>query len=97
MLVLGRNLWLGTTPHRLSLIAGLKAAMEQLQDAGCQIVYVDGSFVTHKIVPGDFDACWEVNEVDMDKLKKIAPALLDFSDKRKAQKAQYSGEFFPAG
>ncbi|MGF1602579.1 MAG: hypothetical protein ACFCU8_11260 [Thermosynechococcaceae cyanobacterium] len=87
----------GTTPHRLSLIAGLKIAMEQLQGSGCQTVYIDGSFVPNKIVPGDFDACWDVTDVDMNQLKAVAPALFSFANKRAAQKAQYGGEFFPAG
>lgn len=87
----------GTTQHRLNLIAGLKIAMAQLQTAGCPTVYVDGSFVTHKLVPGDFDACWEANGVDMAQLQTIAPALLKFDAKRAAQKAAYGGEFFPAG
>ena len=68
-----------------------------MQTAGCQMVYVDGSFVTNKLVPGDFDACWDVTGVDLQQLKMIAPALLDFADKRAAQKAEYGGEFFPAG
>jgi hypothetical protein len=87
----------GTTPHRLNLIAGLKLAMTQLRAAGCPTVYIDGSFVTYKLVPGDFDACWEANGVDMIQLKSIAPALLMFDAKRAAQKAAYGGEFFPAG
>jgi hypothetical protein len=87
----------GTTPHRLRLIAGLKVAMAQLRDANCQTVYIDGSFVTHKLIPGDFDACWEATGVDMNQLKTIAPTLLNFANKRAAQKAQYGGEFFPAG
>ena len=87
----------GATPYRLTLITGLKVAMGQLRTAGCQIVYVDGSFVTSKLVPGDFDACWDVTGVDLQTLKTIAPALLDFADKRAAQKAEYGGEFFPAG
>ncbi len=87
----------GSTAHRLSLIAGLKAAMEQLELAGCRAVYVDGSFVTSKLVPGDFDACWEVDGVDMAQLETLAPALLDFAEKRAAQKSEYGGEFFPAG
>ncbi len=87
----------GNTPHRLTLISGLKAAMEQLKSVGCQTVYVDGSFVTNKAVPGDFDACWEVNGVDMNKLKTTAPALLTFANKCAAQKAKYRDEFFPAG
>jgi hypothetical protein len=55
----------GTTQQRLNLIAGLKIAMAQLRSAGCPKVYIDGSFVTHKLVPGDFDACWDTNSVDI--------------------------------
>jgi membrane protease subunit (stomatin/prohibitin family) len=53
----------GTTQHRLNLIAGLRTAMVQLRSAGCSTVYIDGSFVTHKLIPEDFDACWDENEV----------------------------------
>ncbi|WP_250122371.1 hypothetical protein [Chroococcidiopsis sp. CCMEE 29] len=87
----------GTTQHRLNLIAGLKTAMKQLRQAGCPTVYIDGSFVTKKLVPGDFDACWDANGVDMNKLVTIAPSLLNFDAKRAVQKAEYGGEFFPAG
>jgi hypothetical protein len=87
----------GITPHRLNLIAGLKRAMEHLQIAGCSIIYIDGSFVTDKVVPGDFDACWETRGVDAKKLISIAPSLLDFSNRRAAQKAEYGGELFFAG
>lgn len=47
----------GTTPRRLRMIEGLKTAIEQLQSAGCQTIYIDGSFVVNKPNPGDFDAC----------------------------------------
>lgn len=43
--------------------------------------------------PGDFDACWEAEGVDPSLLD---PVLLDFSDRRAAQKRQYGGELFPA-
>jgi hypothetical protein len=87
----------GTTQHRLNLIAGLKTAMVQLRSAGCPTIYIDGSFVTHKLIPGDFDACWEESKVDINQLKSIAPELLKFDAKRATQKAVYGGEFFPAG
>ena len=45
--------------------------------AGCRRAYVDGSFVTAKEVPGDFDGCWEAEDVDPDALD---PVLLDFLD-----------------
>lgn len=38
---------------------GLKAALENLSGADCRTAYVDGSFVTHKAIPNDYDVCWE--------------------------------------
>jgi hypothetical protein len=67
--------------------------LERLRAAGCRRVYIDGSFVTAKEVPGDFDACWEMVGVDADLLD---PVLLIFADRRAAQKARFGGELFPA-
>jgi hypothetical protein len=86
----------GHTPHRRRLLEGLKAVLLALKAAGCRQAYVDGSFVTAKEHPGDFDGCWEVDGVDVALLKRIAPTLLDFRDRRKAQKAAYGGEMFLA-
>lgn len=86
----------GITRRRLRLIEGLKTAMEQLQAVGCQTIYIDGSFVTEKLNPGDFDACWDENGVDFYGLQSIAPTLYNFAQKRAEQKAQYGGEIFPA-
>jgi hypothetical protein len=77
----------------LTLLAGLKAALDALRAAGCRRAYIDGSFVTTKATPGDFDGCWEVGGVDPDLLD---PVLLVFANQRAAQKAKYGGEFFPA-
>ncbi len=83
----------GGIPRRRLLLAGLKAAVLNLQGAGCPLVYVDGSFVTSKPEPGDFDACWSVSGV---RPELLDPVLLDFSDGRAAQKAKFRGELFPA-
>lgn len=83
----------GSTPRRLALLAGLKAALDALRAAGCRRVYIDGSFVTAKTQPGDFDGCWEVDGVD---LTRLDPVLLTFANRRAAQKRQYGGEMFPA-
>lgn len=83
----------GLTPHRLRLIDGLRRAIEALIVAKCPTIYVDGSFVTDKEIPGDFDACWETVSVDPTLLD---PVLLNFDNKRAAQKAKYLGELFPA-
>jgi len=85
----------GTTPRRTRLIQGLKKAMEQLKAAGCRTIYINGSFVTRKPEPRDFDACWDLEGVDIDYLRKEAPAILNFYDQRAAQKAKYGGELFP--
>ncbi len=84
---------LGFTAKRVRLLAGLKEALGLLRAAGCRSIYVDGSFVTAKPEPGDFDACWAIEGVDADKL---APVFLDFSNSRAGQKIRFQGEFFPA-
>jgi hypothetical protein len=83
----------GITPHRRNLLDGLTQALESLRRAGCRRAYVDGSFVTAKHDPGDFDACWEASNVDP---MLLDPALIDFSDRRRAQKLKFGGELFPA-
>lgn len=83
-----------TTPHRKMLFDGFKRMAQALAAAGCRYVYLDGSFVTAKPHPGDYDGCWDHIGVDPNKLD---PVLLDFSEKRAAQKAKYLGEMFIAG
>lgn len=79
--------------ERSLLLDGLKAAARNLKLSGCRDLYLDGSFVTTKAVPGDFDGCWSVKGVD-DQL--LDPTLLDFSFERLFQKLKYKGELFPA-
>lgn len=83
----------GTTPRRQALLEGLRHALVQLRDAGCHIAWIDGSFVTDKTEPRDFDGCWAPEDVDPDVLD---PVLLDFGQGRAAQKAAYGGELFVA-
>ena len=82
----------GMTEKRKGLLVGLKAALEALQKAGCEIVYLNGSFVTSKENPDDFDGCWDVDSVSLDLLD---PVLMNFSKKQAAQKKKYGGELFP--
>ncbi len=84
---------LGFNPRRQALFAGFRRACGELRKAGCRLVYLDGSFVTRKEHPGDFDACWDVRNVDEDRLD---PVFWDFSRGRAAQKRRFLGEFFPA-
>ena len=81
-----------TNPWRQTLMTGLGAALDNLKNAGCRTVYINGSFVTNKVVPNDYDACWEEAGVDPTILD---PVLLTFDPGRATQKAKYLGELFP--
>jgi len=83
----------GSTARRKVLLTGLRAALGALAAAGGSIVYVDGSFVTDKPNPGDWDGCWEEEGVDLDRLE---PVFLDLRSGRAAQKARFLGEMFLA-
>ena len=82
-----------TSDHRKHLFSGFRSGVMAFRRAGCRKIYLDGSFVTEKPIPGDYDVCWDPVGVNTAKLE---PVLLDFSDKRKKQKACFHGEFFPA-
>ena len=83
---------LGGNQGRRRLLDGLAEAIGLLAEAGCRQIWLNGSFVTAKDEPGDFDACWDTNGVDLDLLD---PVLLDLSNARAAQKARFGGELFP--
>lgn len=87
---------LGYTPHRLRLLAGLLEAAQALHQAGSAWILVNGSFVTSKVQPNDIDACYDDAHLDYTLLAQLEPSLLDFSNRRAAQKARFYCEFFPA-
>ncbi|MCE2519665.1 MAG: hypothetical protein J4G15_07555 [Alphaproteobacteria bacterium] len=82
-----------TDQWRRKLFAGLLHASRDLSTAGCARLYVNGSYVTGKPIPGDYDVCWDPGGVDR---RVLAPEFLDFSKDRATQKAKYGGEFFPS-
>ena len=82
-----------TNRHRKDLFGGLYLALSNLADAGCRSVLLDGSFVSSTPFPADYDAAWEADAVDSDRLD---PILVDFSRRRPEMKAKYRGELFPS-
>lgn len=78
--------------RRRTLHEGLVRAVQNLACAGCRRIYVNGSYVTDKPIPGDYDACWD--EVGVER-HRLDPVFLDFSSLRARQKEKYGGEFFP--
>jgi hypothetical protein len=83
----------GWNEHRQSLLSGLGQAIECLASAGCVEVFIDGSFVTRKETPNDYDACWRQTGIDPERLD---PVFLDFSNFWRAQKERFGGEFLIA-
>ncbi|CZT37821.1 hypothetical protein GA0004734_00047150 [Rhizobium sp. 9140] len=83
----------GYNERRRVLFAGLVEGATALVKAGCSRIYLDGSFVTSKPIPGDYDACWDPAGVVGSLLD---PVFKDFSDGRARQKARFGGEFFPS-
>ncbi|MGA1824153.1 MAG: DUF6932 family protein [bacterium] len=82
-----------TNARRKILYDGLVKGCQALKVAGCSTVYLDGSYITEKLYPRDFDVCWDPTGVNP---AKLDPVLLDFSNKRRNQKMKYGGEFFPS-
>lgn len=78
--------------RRRFLFDGLSRALLNLQFAGCRSVIVDGSFVTAKEEPGDWDAAFDPVGVIA---KRLDPILLKHDDGRRAMRAKYLGDMFP--
>jgi hypothetical protein len=84
---------LGFNERRRWLIEGLYRALLSLRDAGCERVYLDGSFVTDKDLPGDYDVCWDLpNPLDQ---ARFDPVLLDIDFPRAGQHIKYRGDILP--
>lgn len=82
----------GWNTRRRQLLDGLAEAIELLGAAGCRRLWLNGSFVTAKEEPADFDACWDPDGVD---LEALDPIFLDFAEGRAAQKSRFGGELLP--
>lgn len=83
---------MGWNDWRQELLVGLKVVLGELARAGCPRAWLDGSFVTEKELPGDFDLAWDLNGVDLDALD---PVILDVDPPRTAQMDKYGGDVLP--
>ena len=85
--------YFGGNSHRARLMEGLLAACRNLVGAGCGELLLDGSFVTAKTMPGDYDGVWETAGVDA---QRLDPVFLDSANGFAAVRAKYLGDLFPA-
>ncbi len=64
--------------------------MHELAKVGCKAVYVDGSFVASKEIPGDYDLCWQMDGVFVEDLD---PVLLNYTTEgKKLIEEKYRGD-----
>lgn len=80
-----------STARRRGLLTGLRRGLDALAVAGCRRVYLDGSFVTAKPEPIDYDGCWELLGVDS---RAIEDAFLG-ADSPAKQTKEYGGALYP--
>ena len=82
----------GFNERRRQLLDGLAEALVLLADAGCTRAWINGSFVTSKEEPGDFDVAWDESGVDFDTLDEI---FFEMGEGRRMQKNRFGGELLP--
>lgn len=82
----------GGHQRREWLLVGLQAVLEELARVGCTRVWLDGSFVTAKREPGDYDLVWDLDGVDH---AALDPVLKDLAPPRQAQHDKYRGDVLP--
>ncbi len=78
--------------RRRFLYSGLARAVTALQGAGCRAIIIDGSYVTAKENPGDWDAAFDPYGMTA---AGLDPILLKHDDCRRAMRAKYFGDLFP--
>lgn len=79
-------------PRRKFLFGGLVGGIHALSVAGCRKLYINGSFVTSKIEPSDYDVAWDPEGVNA---QILDPVFIDIQPPRLNQKAKFRGEFLP--
>ncbi|MHB8449838.1 MAG: helix-turn-helix domain-containing protein [Mycobacteriales bacterium] len=72
----------GWNRRRRQLLDGLADALGMLARAGCARAWLNGSFVTAKEEPGDFDVVLDLASVD---LERLDPVFFEFADCRLLQ------------
>lgn len=82
-----------TNDSRKRQFDGLIQALNNLFYAGSPQIFLDGSYVTSKPIPADYEVCWDIRFVRSELLDLV---FFDLTNNRQKQKEKYGGEFFPA-
>jgi hypothetical protein len=82
--------------HRSWLFEGIELAIEHLKKIGCKTIFLDGSYITKKELPKDFDLCWDDTDLSIVTAAKICPELFDCGWRMQKMKNRYRGDVAPA-
>jgi len=82
-----------TNDKRKILYQGMMHGLDNIFKSGCPQIFLDGSYVTEKPLPNDYEICWDGRFVDPSLLD---PVFFDFRNGRQTQKDKYGGEYFPS-
>jgi len=85
---------LGFSRKREQLLNKMKYLIEICQLMGCDVIYLDGSFVSAKIAPNDYDACWDCTKNKKQVMSKVCESYLNADSE--TQKDFFGGEIYPA-
>jgi hypothetical protein len=64
-----------------------------LRKFSCRAVFIDGSYVSSKVLPSDIDLCWDDEDVNFQFVQLMAPDILLSNKERKAK---FGIDVFPA-
>ncbi len=84
----------GGNDVRDALLHGLLEACQNLAEAGCTELMLDGSLVTEKPEPRDYDGTWETHGVNEDLLDALL--LGECETGFAAVRVKYLGDLYPA-
>ena len=82
----------GQTEHRRKLLDGLQQACLLLHRAGVEVLYLNGSFITAKLNPNDYDVCWDMEATGID-FSKLPVCMHPRRIHTVEQKELFQGEF----
>lgn len=69
----------GTNDWRKDRVKNALLFFEIFLACGCSTVYIGGSFVSTKKNPDDIDLCFDLGNIDYNKLEKVFPDFFDFN------------------
>lgn len=86
----------GTTPNRRQLLGGALRVLRHLREVGVTEAWLDGSMVSEKERPSDYDLCYAYWQADRTRLDPVIRGPLAFTQNgREAMKRKYLGDVFP--